>query len=213
MHASHGSSLEDEEYFKNISLAYEILSDVHLRKIYDREGLEAVERVQNKQKWDIPPLFSAEHARVPWIPQGKPKAPDTTHNISITLEQFYFGVEKKFMVNRQLDCPKCQGSGFVKSQLVPNNAETCNGCNGAKSIVDRKILHVKVEPGTKSGAKFVFASAGSQDLGTEPGDVIIIVNHKDHPQYRYALVMPVKCKVLYLFCLQRYLLIVFFWLC
>lgn len=51
---------------------------------------------------------------------------------------------------------------------------------------DRKILEVHVDKGMEDGQKVVFSGEGDQEPGLEPGDIIIVLDEKEHPIFRFV---------------------------
>lgn len=51
---------------------------------------------------------------------------------------------------------------------------------GKKTIRDRKILEVHVDKGMTDGQKIVFTGEGDQEPELEPGDIIIVLDEKEH---------------------------------
>lgn len=45
---------------------------------------------------------------------------------------------------------------------------------------DRKILEVHVDKGMSDGQKIVFSGEGDQEPELEPGDLIIVLDEKEH---------------------------------
>ncbi|CAJ0941119.1 unnamed protein product [Ranitomeya imitator] len=90
-------------------------------------------------------------------------------------------------------CPECQGQGERISAK-----DRCKNCNGRKIVREKKILEVHIdkalqsvrkaavtraeEPviGMKDGQKITFSGEGDQEPGLEPGDIIIVLDVKDH---------------------------------
>lgn len=58
-------------------------------------------------------------------------------------------------MHTQGPCTGCVGKGFKV-------AETCDACNGNGKVSEKKIIEVRVAPGTASGEKFVFPEACSE---------------------------------------------------
>jgi len=103
-------------------------------------------------------------------------------------------------------CPTCRGSGMrVRiQQLAPgvvqqiqtvcsecmgqgeriNPKDKCKTCNGKKTVRERKILEVHVDKGMRDGQKISFTGEGDQEPGLEPGDIIIVLDEKEHPVFR-----------------------------
>lgn len=49
---------------------------------------------------------------------------------------------------------------------------------------ERKILEVHIVKGMKDGQKITFSGEGDQEPGIEPGDVIIVLDEKNHPVFK-----------------------------
>lgn len=76
----------------------------------------------------------------------------------------------------QSKCPTCDGLG----EYVPPE-DKCPKCNGKKYITEKKIFEVNIEPGMKSGEKIVKkGEAGYTEPGVAPGDLIFILEQKEH---------------------------------
>ncbi|XP_010209354.1 PREDICTED: dnaJ homolog subfamily A member 4 [Tinamus guttatus] len=75
----------------------------------------------------------------------------------------------------QTVCPECKGQG---ERINPK--DRCETCNGCKVVREKKIIEVHVDKGMKDGQKIVFHGEGDQEPDLEPGDVIIVLDQKDH---------------------------------
>jgi len=53
-----------------------------------------------------------------------------------------------------------------------------------QTIRDRKILEVHVDKGMVDGQKITFGGEGDQEPGLEPGDIIIVLDEKEHDVYK-----------------------------
>ena len=51
-------------------------------------------------------------------------------------------------------------------------------------VKERKILEVHVDKGMEDGKKIVFNGEGDQEPGIEPGDIILVLDEKEHPVFR-----------------------------
>lgn len=49
---------------------------------------------------------------------------------------------------------------------------------------ERKILEVVVDKGMADGQKVTFSGEGDQEPGLEPGDIIIVLDEKEHPNFK-----------------------------
>lgn len=130
---------EAEEKFKQISEAYQVLSDEDKKARYDRIGHDAY--IANGQSG-----FSGANQYVdPFEMFGsmfgdmfgnryyqrrqsaKPRrGSDLNFNIKITLEEAYTGVEKTVKYDRITKCEHCNGTGS-KSKSKPSTCPTCGG--------------------------------------------------------------------------------------
>lgn len=79
----------------------------------------------------------------------------------------------------QTVCPDCRGQG---ERINPK--DRCKQCQGKKVIRDRKILEVHVDKGMSDGQKIVFSGEGDQEPELEPGDIIIVLDEKEHPIFK-----------------------------
>lgn len=76
-------------------------------------------------------------------------------------------------------CGECQGTG---ERIDPKLR--CKKCQGKKVTRERKILEVAVDKGMEDGQKITFTSEGDQEPGLEPGDIIIVLDEKEHADYK-----------------------------
>ena len=84
------------------------------------------------------------------------------------------------MIQRfQTVCPDCNGEGEIIREK-----DKCKVCNAKKTIVERKVLHVHVDRGVRSGHKIDFRGEGDQTPGVQPGDVIFEIEQKPHARFQ-----------------------------
>ncbi|XP_013794664.1 dnaJ homolog subfamily A member 1-like [Limulus polyphemus] len=79
----------------------------------------------------------------------------------------------------QTMCPDCQGQG---ERISPK--DRCKACQGKKVIKERKVLEVHVDKGMEDGQKITFSGEGDQEPGLEPGDIIIVLDEKEHETFK-----------------------------
>ena len=72
-------------------------------------------------------------------------------------------------------CMECQSHG---KGISPK--DRCTSCSGRKIVREKKILEVLIDKGMKDGQKITFHGEGDQVPGLEPGDIIIVLDQKDH---------------------------------
>jgi len=218
------------EKFKELSHAYEILSDPQKRQLYDQYGEEGLEQGGAGGGMPAEDLFAQFFGGGGAFggmfgggmrDAGPKKARTIAHVHKVSLEDIYKGKISKLALQKSVICPKCDGrggkEGAVKKcpgcdgrgmktmmrQMGPmiqrfqtvcpdcqgegeliREKDRCKQCNGKKTIVERKVLHVHVDRGVKSGTKIEFRGEGDQLPGVEPGDVVFEIEQKPHPRFQ-----------------------------
>jgi len=79
----------------------------------------------------------------------------------------------------QSACPTCRGAGKSISEK-----DKCKSCKGSKVYKDRKVLEVNIEKGMSHGQKIRFSGEADEVPGTIAGDVIIVIQQKDHETFK-----------------------------
>ncbi|XP_075068571.1 dnaJ homolog subfamily A member 4-like isoform X2 [Mixophyes fleayi] len=79
----------------------------------------------------------------------------------------------------QTMCSDCSGEG---ERINPK--DRCKQCNGKKVIREKKILEIHIKKGMKDGQKIVMHGEGDQEPDLEPGDVVIVLDQKDHEVFQ-----------------------------
>lgn len=62
---------------------------------------------------------------------------------------------------------------------------------GRKTVRDRKILEVHVDKGMTDGQKIVFSGEGDQEPELEAGDLIIVLDEKEHEVIVYCYLLNI----------------------
>jgi len=79
----------------------------------------------------------------------------------------------------QMKCPDCDGSGSsVKLK------DRCEVCKGKKVCSDKKVLEVQIDKGMKHSQKITFAGEADQKPGILPGDVVFVIQQKEHKLFK-----------------------------
>ncbi|CBZ55092.1 DnaJ domain containing protein, related [Neospora caninum Liverpool] len=125
----------DPEKFKEISRAYEVLSDPEKRRIYDDHGEEGLEGGgAGADPTDIFDLFFGGGRRMS-RQTSKKKGEDIVSAMKVTLEQMYSGATKRMAINKDVLCKQCNGIGGPADALT-----TCPDCDGhGVKVVTRQI--------------------------------------------------------------------------
>ncbi|XP_005798300.1 dnaJ homolog subfamily A member 4-like [Xiphophorus maculatus] len=109
--------------------------------------------------------------------------------VQIRVQQIGLGMIQQ----TQSICHDCQGQGEKF-----NAKDRCKNCNGHKMERKKKILEVHIDKGMKDGQKITFHGEGDQEPGLEPGDVVIVLDQKEHPLFQRQgddLVMKMDIKL------------------
>ncbi|XP_013389051.1 dnaJ homolog subfamily A member 2 isoform X2 [Lingula anatina] len=222
---------EAGEKFKEISFAYEVLSNPEKREIYDRHGMQGLKEGTGGGG-GFPDIFSdlfggffgmggMGGVRGGMGGRGRRRGEDTYHPLRVSLEDLYNGTTKKLQLSKTVICKKCNGQGgkpgalqnctvchgrgvkVTLRQLGPgmvqqlqticpqchgegemiNEKDRCKECKGKKVSQETKILEVHVDKGMKDGQKIPFRGEGDQTPGMEAGDVVIVLQLKDHETF------------------------------
>ncbi|KAG2556149.1 hypothetical protein PVAP13_8NG216700 [Panicum virgatum] len=117
-----------EQKFKEISNAYEVLSDDEKRSIYDKYG-EAGLKGSGMGTGDYSNPFDLfeslfEGFGLWW--NGPMQGDDETYNLVLNFKEAVFGVEKEIVITRLEGCNTCDGSG-AKPGTKPTTCKTCGG--------------------------------------------------------------------------------------
>jgi len=62
--------------------------------------------------------------------------------------------------------------------------DKCKSCKGAKVCKDRKVLEVNIEKGMLHGQKIKFSGEADDLPETVPGDVVIVIQQKEHETFK-----------------------------
>lgn len=123
----------DPELFKEVTHAYEILSDPQKRSIYDARGEAGLSEQGGMGGMDAHDLFSqlfgggggGFFGGGPSRPSGPRKGKDLVHRVHVTLEELYRGKTSRLALTRHVICAKCSGKGGKEGAV-----KQCPGCGG-----------------------------------------------------------------------------------
>lgn len=127
---------EAEQKFKEVTAAYEVLSDDEKRAQYDRFGTIGGPSGGGFNMdfgdifGDIFDIFGGGFGGFGGQRQSDPNRPtvgsDIRKDIYLEFEEAVFGVKKKIQIQRTIDCEHCEGSGAQPGTEV-NTCSTCHG--------------------------------------------------------------------------------------
>lgn len=66
--------------------------------------------------------------------------------------------------------------------------DRCKKCEGKKVVKEVKILEVHVDKGMKHGQKITFGGEADQAPGVEPGDIVLVLQEKEHEVHGGSLI-------------------------
>lgn len=114
----------DEEMFKEITTAFEVLSDEDKRQVYDEYGEEGLR--DGGAPSDAHDLFQAMFGGGHGHSRGPKKGEPVVHSLRVTLEDLYRGKMSKLAIIRNRVCTACKGKGAS----IPEGVATCSSCHG-----------------------------------------------------------------------------------
>jgi len=221
------------EKFKEISHAYEILSDPQKREIYNQYGEEGLNDNGGgfHSAEDIFSQFfgggffgggGGGGPRRGGRPQQR-RGEDLQHPLKVTLEDLYRGKTTKLSLQKSVLCADCSGKGSKNPQavkrcdgckgqgikvtlrqiapgMVQQMQQTCPDCRGAGEVIrekdrctrcvgqktyqEKKVLDVYIDKGMRHGQRVVFSGEGDQTPDVIPGDIIVVLQQKEHTSFK-----------------------------
>ncbi|KAK4423781.1 DnaJsubfamily B member 4 [Sesamum alatum] len=175
---------EAEAKFKQISEAYDVLSDPQKRQIYDLYGDEGL------NSGLYPPPSSKD--RDGGGGRGFKFSPREAEDI---FEEFFGGLDggkgkstggggrlkKAAVMETKLPCTleelyKGSRRKMKISRIVLDDS--------GKPITVQEVLAIHIKPGWKKGTKITFPEKGNHEPGAAPGDLIFVVDEKPHPTFK-----------------------------
>lgn len=156
-------------HFEAITAAYEILSAMDKRVLYDTGGMQAI---KDYEKGNME------------------EGPDIDQEMHFTLADFYLGATRTLNVKRRVICRKCRAT------RDPVRCAKCRDCPAEEKMVqfiqhgmlfqrrenersaedcrdDRTEMEVVVDPGSQPGDRIMFKHMASQKPGQIPGHVSV----------------------------------------
>mmetsp|Transcript_52935 Transcript_52935/g.136737 ORF Transcript_52935/g.136737 Transcript_52935/m.136737 type:complete len:523 (+) Transcript_52935:103-1671(+) len=192
----------DPEKFKEITRAYEVLSDADKRAKYDRFGEEGLDNDGPGDAGDIfEAMFGGGGRRGGGGARRRQKTKDIVQPLKVTLEQIYEGATKKMAITRQVidkkkgvqECRDCGGRG-VKVEvirmgpMIQQMQSACGSCGGnGKAFTtkqEREILEVHIQKGSPDNHKVTFREMADEHPDADAGDVNFVLKQQEHSVFK-----------------------------
>jgi DnaJ-class molecular chaperone len=162
-----------EEKFKEISFAYEVLSDKDKRARYDEFGVQGLAE-------GFDPAQAREYARWSQGARRSPSYESFTSGEDVDLEDLLGGI---FGGARRARGPARgrDASGEIEVDFL----DAVRGGEVRVQVGDRGTLRIKIPPGSETGTKIRLAGQGdSGDPGAPAGDLFLTLHVRPHPFFR-----------------------------
>ncbi|KAL6983558.1 hypothetical protein U1Q18_016942 [Sarracenia purpurea var. burkii] len=197
-HPDKNSSPEAETKFKQISEAYDVLSDPERRQIYDLYGEEALKSGQfpptspsssaggaytsrsfRFNTRDADDIFAELFCGSGCAAKSRSSGENELKNSSV-----FFGdqtIRKAAAVENKLACSleelyKGSKRKMKISRIVPGDS--------GKPMTVEEILKIDIKPGWKKGTRITFPEKGNQEMGMAPGDLVFVIEEKPHAIFK-----------------------------
>jgi molecular chaperone DnaJ len=154
-----------EEMFKQVTQAYEVLSDDYKRRMYDLGGY-----TNTGNNWGTPGdifdfVFDAFGGRPGNQATNRTRAnrpvkgQDIRIKMQLPLQEIVTGVKRTIKFNRRIKCDQCNGVGGVN-----NDVKSCPTCNGSGQLIQQ----IKQGPITLQQSQQCHACNGSGTIIAQP---------------------------------------------
>ena len=197
---------EAEKKFKEISEAYEILSNDEKKNTYDRFGYEAVKEGGGGGGHNPHDIFENIFGGMGGRRHREEERPDTDIKevFEISLEEAFNGTKFKKMMeynkmyNKNMTytgekkiktCDKCGGSGmhtYIQQigPMIQKIQVPCDKCGGkGKYVVEKQTVKFKVPPGVKDEDVIKVEKMGHEDKHGIRGDAMFLIKIKEHDTF------------------------------
>ncbi|MDR1298260.1 MAG: J domain-containing protein [Deltaproteobacteria bacterium] len=196
---------EAEEKFKEISQAYDILSDKEKRAAYDSQGQDfftggASRGGNGGYQFDpgsfdfadiLGDLFGGGGGGFDFGGMGggrtfgQPRArrgDDVEQQVSVSFRDAVLGREMSIKVNAPATCPHCGGRGTLPGD--GGRPKKCPACRGNGAVTTLQTIKTRVPAGFENGKKLKLKGKGGPgENGGRAGDLFLVVNVEPDPVF------------------------------
>ena len=154
----------NEETFKEINQAYEILSDPQKRSIYDQYGTAGLKSAFGESVFDFgfrdlseifSEFFGATHRS--HRSTGPERGRDIRHDLEIEFLEAINGCSKQITITPLEDCETCKGTGAKPGSKL-KNCRSCNGLGEIRMVSDSffgQVTQISTCPSCSGSGKIV----------------------------------------------------------
>nr|XP_039267326.1 dnaJ homolog subfamily A member 1-like [Styela clava] len=123
------------EKFKDISYAYEVLSDSTKRQAYDEGGEEGLKKGSGSGFHNPSDVFNMYFGGGGGRRNQPTRGKDIVHRLQVSLEDMYNGATRRLSLKRNVICCDCSGRGGKEGTI-----QTCKYCRGTGFKVQIKQI-------------------------------------------------------------------------